>query len=126
MGGIGATIKDLWATSINAYRRAYTQSKATTMELNLHKPIAPTTVQKPAVNAAVQYVIVNFRPDEWATIRMLLLDEDNNAIAAHDVIMTEEESAAWMGDDAYVLALATTKLNISDVVQAAARPRTTK
>ena len=96
------------------------------MELNLHKPIAPVTTQKPAVKAAVQYVVVNFKPDEWATIRLLLLDEDNNAIAAHDVPMTSEESALWTGDDAYVLSLATMKLNISDQVQASARPRTTK
>lgn len=82
------------------------------MELNIHQPIAPTQTQKPAVNAAVQYVIVNFNPNEWATIRLLLIDEDGNANAAHDVVMTEEESQAWQGDDQYVITLALNKLKL--------------
>lgn len=86
------------------------------MELNLHQPIEPTQTAKPAVNAAVQYVIVNFRPEEWATIRLLLLDEDGNANAAHDVVMTEQESALWEGDDTYVITLALQKLGLSETL----------
>jgi hypothetical protein len=82
------------------------------MELHLHQQITSTPVVKPAIKAAVQYVIVNFGETEWATARVLLLDEDNNAIAAHDVAITVEESEQWQGDDAYVLALALQKLGL--------------
>lgn len=84
-----------------------------TMELNITQTITARPVQKPAVKAAVQYVIVNFNANEWATIRLLLLDADNNAIAAHDVPMTVAESQAWTGDDKYVLTLALKKLGIT-------------
>lgn len=82
------------------------------MELHLHKPIESTSVVKPAIKAAVQYVIVNFGEAEWGTARVLLLDEDNNAIAAHDVAITVAESEGWTGDDAYILSLATKKLGL--------------
>lgn len=85
------------------------------MQLNLSQPIASVQIQKPAVKAAVQYVIVNFDAKEWATIRLLLLDADGNAIAAHDVPMTLAESQAWAGDDKYVLTLALKKLGINNV-----------
>lgn len=76
--------------------------------------IAPTIVAKPAVKAAVQYVLVQFQqPTEWATIRVNLIDEDGRIMQAHDVPMTYEESQAWTGDDTYVLNLALTKLGIS-------------
>lgn len=82
------------------------------MQLNLSQPIASVQIQKPAVKAAVQYVIVNFDANEWATIRLLLLDADGNAIAAHDVPMTLQESASWTGGDEYVLKLALGKLGM--------------
>lgn len=94
-----------------------------TTELQLHKPIEQIAVQKPAVNAAVQYMMVNFGVEEWATIRVLLLDEDGLAVAAHDVVMTEEESHAWEGSDIYVLTLALEKLGISSAVAPMAMPR---
>lgn len=84
-----------------------------TTEIQLHKPIDPTQTQKPAVNAAVQYMIVNFNAEEWATIRVLLLDEDGLAVAAHDVPMTRAESEPWEGDDMYVLKLALQKLGMA-------------
>lgn len=93
------------------------------MELQLHKPIETTVVVKPAINAAVQYMIVNFTENEWGVARVLLLDEDNNAVAAHDVVMTEEESHAWEGSDIYVLTLALEKLGISSAVAPMAMPR---
>lgn len=82
------------------------------MQLNLSQPIASVQIQKPAVKAAVQYVIVNFDANEWATIRLLLLDADGNAIAAHDVPMTLQESSKWTGGDEYVLKLALGKLGM--------------
>ena len=84
-----------------------------TTEIQLHKPIEPMQTQKPAVNAAVQYMIVNFGESEWATIRLLLLDEDGLAVTAHDVAMTAEESRDWEGDDVYVLKLALQKLGLA-------------
>lgn len=75
--------------------------------------IAPTVLAKPATKAAVQYVLVQFQPTEWATIRVNLIDEDGRIMQAHDVPMTQEESQAWTGDDTYVLNLALTKLGIS-------------
>jgi hypothetical protein len=83
------------------------------MELNLHAEIAPVQMQKPVVKAAVQYVIVNFNPEEWATARILFLDEDNLALRAEDVAITVEESQAWEGDDGYILALALQKLGVA-------------
>lgn len=82
------------------------------MQLNLSQPIASVQIQKPAVKAAVQYVIVNFDAKEWGTIRLLLLDADGNAIAAHDVPMTLQESTNWTGGDEYVLKLALGKLGM--------------
>ena len=94
-----------------------------TTEIQLHKPIEPIQTQKPAVNAAVQYMMVNFGVDEWATIRVLMLDEDGLAVAAHDVPMSQAESEAWEGDDMYVLKLALDKLGISSEVAPMAMPR---
>lgn len=74
--------------------------------------IAPTVVAKPVIKASVQYVLVQFQPTEWATIRVNLIDEDGRIMQAHDVPMTQEESQAWTGDDTYVLNLALTKLGI--------------
>lgn len=82
------------------------------MELHLHQQINSTPVVKPAIKAALQYVIVNFGESEWGTARVLLLDEDNNAIAAHDVAITAEESEGWQGDDAFILSLALQKLGL--------------
>jgi hypothetical protein len=93
------------------------------MELQLNKPIETTVVVKPAINAAVQYMIVNFTDNEWGVARVLLLDEDNNAIAAHDVPITVEESENWTGDDLYILTLALEKLGISSQVAPMAMPR---
>lgn len=86
------------------------------MELQLHQPIETTVVVKPAINAAVQYMIVNFGTEEWGTARILLLDEDGNAIAAEDVNVTLAESEAWEGDDTYILNLALQKLGLSSQV----------
>jgi hypothetical protein len=93
------------------------------MNLELHKPIETTVVVKPAVNAAVQYMIVNFSEDEWGVARVLLLDDENNAIAAHDMPITLEESEAWEGDDMYILKIALEKLGISSAVAPMAMPR---
>lgn len=93
------------------------------MNLELHKPIETTVVVKPAVNAAVQYMIVNFSEAEWGVARVLLLDDENNAIAAHDVQITLEESEAWEGDDMYILKIALEKLGISSAVAPMAMPR---
>lgn len=85
---------------------------------DLTQPIKPTQVAKPVVKAAVQYMIVNFNPTEWATIRLNLLDEDGAAVIAHDVPMTFEESQGWTGGDEYVINLALQKLGISTVTAA--------
>lgn len=74
--------------------------------------IQPPLVSKPVVTAAVQYVNVKFVPSEWATIRVIFLDEDGKIVIAHDVTMTLEESQLWLGDDTYVLNLALQKLGI--------------
>lgn len=94
-----------------------------TTEMQLHKPIEPMQTQKPAVSAAVQYMIVKFGESKWATIRLLLLDEDGLAVAAHDVPMTLEESNAWQGDDEYVLQIALQKLGMSDTSTSTPSPR---
>jgi hypothetical protein len=76
-------------------------------------PIEPTAVAKPAIKATVQYVLVQFQPTEWATIRVNLIDEDGRIMQAHDVAMTLQESKAWKGDDMYVLNLALSKLIVA-------------
>lgn len=82
--------------------------------------IKPTTVAKPVIKATVQYVLVQFQPTEWATIRVNLLDEDGRIMQAHDVPMTVEESQSWTGDDTYVLNIALQKLGINIANQKAA------
>jgi hypothetical protein len=83
------------------------------MEINLHTEIQPVQMQKPVVKAAVQYLYVNFKNDEWATARILFLDHDNVALRSEDVVITAEESQLWEGDDGYILTLALQKLGIA-------------
>jgi hypothetical protein len=82
------------------------------MQLQLNTPINPAQIHKPVVKAAVQYVMVTFTPEEWATARVLFLDEDSNVIISRDVIITLEESQQWLWDDNYILNLALQKINI--------------
>ena len=82
------------------------------MQLNLSQTISTTPVVKPAVKAAVQYLTVTFGNPEWAVARIILLDADNVAVAAHDAPITLAESAGWTGDDAYILKLSLAKLGI--------------
>lgn len=75
--------------------------------------IVPFVVNKPAVKATVDSVIVQFkRPEEWGTVRVIFFDENDTLVQAYNVAITYEESQAWTGDDTYVLNLALQKLGI--------------
>ncbi|MBU3720558.1 MAG: hypothetical protein FGM22_07330 [Burkholderiaceae bacterium] len=83
------------------------------MELNLNTTIKPVQTAKPVVKAGVQYLMVTFGAQEWATARILLMDEDNLALRAEDVAITAAESLAWTGGDEYILTLALQKLGLT-------------
>lgn len=79
----------------------------------MQRDIQPTAFYKPAVKAKLGYVNVEITNENWGSIRVLFLDDEDRAIAAHDVPITLEESEGWQGDDSYVLTLALQKLGIS-------------
>lgn len=78
--------------------------------MTLEQSIQPTLFHKPATKIVVDNVNVVFKPDEWAVIKLVYMDDNGNALKHTYVPMTVEESMSWSGDDNYVLQLAFSKL----------------
>ena len=76
----------------------------------LVQDITPVAVSKPAVQAQIQYVIVNFTEGEdYAQARLNFVDEDGRINVAYDVSFTAEELADWGNDDLVLLTKALAK-----------------
>lgn len=72
--------------------------------------IGPVATSKPAVQAQIQYVIVNFTDGEdYAQARLNFVDEDGRINVAYDVNFTADELADWGNDDQILLAKALAK-----------------
>jgi hypothetical protein len=83
------------------------------MNTQIQQPIQPTNIVKPAIKAQLKSVDVRFGPgEEYATISILLLNEDDRHVITRMVQMTVEESEQWGTDDSYLLQFAIDKLGL--------------